>query len=624
MILSNLTRMAGLSVLAALMCSACADKEKKYVKEVTFPEDATMEQRVEMASNLVPAPKQLAWQDLEMTAFLHFGVNTFTDREWGEGTEDPNVFNPTNLDTDQWVKTLKDAGFKLVMLTAKHHDGFCLWPSATTDHSVKSSSWMNGQGDVVKALRESCDKYDMKLGLYLSPWDRNAPSYGDSPAYNDLFVAQLTELLSNYGKIDEVWFDGACGEGPNGKKQEYDFVRFHDVIHRLQPDAVVAISGEDVRWVGNEAGQGRETEWSVTPLTPHTIAHSDSINSALDINGMSTDLGSRELIAKADRLYWWPAEVDVSIRPGWFFHDTEQPKSLRELAEIYMRSVGRNAVLLLNIPPNRQGRIEPADSTRLIELKQWIDCSFSDNLVEGPAGDLTWKIKPDSKFNTVVLAEDIAKGQRVEKFDIEANIDGTWTKVTEGTTIGKKRILMFPAVKASEIRIVINSTRGKAEIFAPQAYMVEMPQASGQSITGYVSAPVDSWKATDGSDISALTDKEDATMWTAPAGSREITIDLGKTEDVSGFVYIPRQDGKKEGMAFHYKFFTSMDGKNWTEAKTPGEFSNIVNNPIPQRVYLGSPVKARFVKLEVSENAMGDNGLTAAAFRVLVPQTGGK
>ena len=387
-----------------------------------------------------------------------------------------------------------------------------------------------------------------------------------------------------------MWFDGACGEGPNGKKQEYDFVRFHDVIHRLQPDAVVAISGEDVRWVGNEAGQGRETEWSVTPLTPHTIAHSDSINSALDINGMSTDLGSRELIAKADRLYWWPAEVDVSIRPGWFFHDTEQPKSLRELAEIYMRSVGRNAVLLLNIPPNRQGRIEPADSARLIELKQWIDRSFSDNLVEGPAGDLTWKIKPDSEFNTVVVAEDIAKGQRVEKFDIEANVDGTWTKVTEGTTIGKKRILMFPAVKASEIRIVINSTRGKAEIFAPQAYMVEMPQAN----------------------------------LNATAGSREITIDLGKTEDVSGFVYIPRQDGKKESMAFHYKFFTSMDGKNWTEAKTPGEFSNIVNNPIPQRVYLGSPVKARFVKLEVSENATGANGLTAAAFRVLVPQTGGK
>lgn len=616
--------LAAVSAVAAILATSCDSQEKKHVKQVTFPADATMEQKVEIASNLVPEPKQLAWQDLEMTAFLHFGVNTFTDREWGEGTEDPNVFNPVGLDTDQWVKTLKDAGFKLVMLTAKHHDGFCLWPTATTDHSVKSSAWMNGQGDVVKSLRESCDKYGMKLGLYLSPWDRNAPSYGDSPAYNDLFVAQLTELLSNYGKIDEVWFDGACGEGPNGKKQEYDFVRFHDVIHRLQPDAVVAISGEDVRWVGNEAGQGRETEWSVTPLTPHTIAHSDSINSALDINGMSTDLGSRELIAKADRLYWWPAEVDVSIRPGWFFHDTEQPKSLRELAEIYMRSVGRNAVLLLNIPPNRQGRIEPADSARLIELKQWIDRSFSDNLVEGPAGDLTWKIKPDSEFNTVVLAEDIAKGQRVEKFHIEANIDGTWTKVTEGTTIGKKRILMFPAVKASEIRIVINSTRGKAEIFAPQAYMVEMPQAAGQSITGYVSAPVDSWKAADGSDISALTDKDDATLWTAPAGSREITIDLGKTEDVSGFVYIPRQDGKTDGMAFHYKFFTSMDGKNWAEAKTPGEFSNIVNNPIPQRVYLGSPVKARFVKLEVSDNATGDNGLTAAAFRVLVPQTGGK
>lgn len=611
------------AVMAALCCS-CGEKEKKYEKVVTFPDDATLEQRVEMASNLVPAPKQLAWQDLEMTAFLHFGVNTFTDREWGDGTEDPNVFNPTNLDTDQWVKTLKDAGFKLVMLTAKHHDGFCLWPTATTDHSVKSSAWMDGQGDVVKALRESCDKYGMKLGLYLSPWDRNAPAYGDSPRYNDMFVEQLTELLTNYGKVDEVWFDGACGEGPNGKKQEYDFVRFRDVISRLQPDAVVAITGEDVRWVGNEAGQGRETEWSATTLTPQTYAEADSANRALGIDAMSADMGGRDMLAKAKKLHWWPAEVDVSIRPGWFFHETEQPKSLRELAEIYMRSVGRNAVLLLNIPPNREGRIESADSARLMELKNWIDTSFSNNLVEAPAGDLAWKLKGDAEINTVVLAEDIAKGQRMEKFDVEANTADGWVKVAEGTTIGKKRILMFPAVKATEIRIVINQSRGKVNFLTPEAYLIEMPEATGQAITGYVPAPTDDWKATDGADIAALTDKDLTTLWIAPAGSREITIDLGKPEAVNGFIYIPRQDNKKDGLPFHYRFSTSADGQTWTPAKTSGEFSNIVNNPIPQRVYLSAPVQAKFVKLEMLDNVNGDDAFTAAEFHVLIPQTGGK
>ncbi|MDE6126713.1 MAG: alpha-L-fucosidase, partial [Muribaculaceae bacterium] len=215
----------------ALAAAACAtpEREKLYVKEVSFPEGATVEQKAEMAAGVVPTDAQLAWQKLGLTAFLHFGVNTFTDREWGDGTEDPAIFNPSELDARQWVRSLRDAGVKLVILTAKHHDGFCLWPTETTPHSVKSSPWLGGNGDVLRQLREACDEYGMKLGVYLSPWDRNAPCYGDSPAYNDMFVAQLTELLTNYGRIDEVWFDGACGEGPNGKKQEYDLDRFREV-----------------------------------------------------------------------------------------------------------------------------------------------------------------------------------------------------------------------------------------------------------------------------------------------------------------------------------------------------------------------------------------------------------
>lgn len=266
-----------------------------------------------MAAHLTPTPQQLAWQQLELTAFLHFGINTFTNREWGGGKEDPKLFNPTQLDAEQWVKTLKDAGFKMAILTAKHHDGFCLWPTATTSHSVASSPWKDGKGDVVKEMKEACDKYGLKFGVYLSPWDRNASCYGNSPEYNKFFIEQLTELLSNYGEIHEVWFDGACGEGPNGKKQEYDWDQFYKTIQKLQPNAVMAIMGDDVRWVGNEKGYGRETEWSATALVPGIYSRSDSINTVLGLKNKSEDLGSRALLKQATELFWYPSEVDVSI-----------------------------------------------------------------------------------------------------------------------------------------------------------------------------------------------------------------------------------------------------------------------------------------------------------------------
>ena len=255
--------------LAGVPTIQAQETESYYVKHVTFPTGATVEQKVDIAARLVPTPQQLAWQQQELTAFLHFGINTFTDREWGDGTEDPNLFNPTELDADQWVRVLKECGFKMVILTAKHHDGFCLWPTKTTKHSVASSAWKNGKGDVVRELRDACDKYDMKFGVYLSPWDRNASCYGDSPAYNKFFVEQLTELLTNYGKVHEVWFDGANGEGPNGKKQEYDWDTFYQTIRKLQPEAVMAIMGDDVRWVGNDSFGLELTDGLVEGIPDH-------------------------------------------------------------------------------------------------------------------------------------------------------------------------------------------------------------------------------------------------------------------------------------------------------------------------------------------------------------------
>lgn len=449
---------------------------------------------IRTAANILPTPRQLRWQKLELTAFFHFGVNTFTDSEWGSGKESPEIFNPEKLDAGQWVKTVKDAGFKQVILTAKHHDGFCLWPTKTTQHSVKSSPWKNGRGDVVKDVAEACKKQNIGFGVYLSPWDRNSSLYG-TEEYNDFFVAQLTELLTQYGRIDEVWFDGANGEGPNGKKQVYDFERWYQLIRKLQPTAVIAVMGPDVRWVGTESGYGRETEWSVVPvnnLDPSATASNSQQGIAFKPQGdmMGDVLGGRSEIRNAKGLAWYPAETDVSIRPGWFYHSTEdnQIKSPEKLLDIYFNSVGRNSVLLLNIPPDKDGLISDAD---IKTLKAWTALRtniFENNLAAGakiisPNGTNTkslldnhyetyWttkgkdtsatieiQLKNKPTFNVLMLQENISTGQRIEHFTLEYWDGNGWKKVAEGTTVGYKRLLQFPDIKAEKIRINIISSR---------------------------------------------------------------------------------------------------------------------------------------------------------------------
>ena len=563
-------------------------KENYYVKHVEFPQGATLEQKVDMAARLVPTPQQYAWQQMELTAFLHFGINTFTGREWGDGKEDPALFNPSELDAEQWVRTLKEAGFKMVLLTAKHHDGFCLWPTATTKHSVASSPWKNGQGDVVKELRAACDKYDMKFGVYLSPWDRNAECYGDSPRYNDFFIRQLTELLTNYGEVHEVWFDGANGEGPNGKKQVYDWDAFYQTIQRLQPRAVMAIMGDDVRWVGNEKGLGRATEWSATVLTPGIYTRSPENNNRLGVFGKAEDLGSRKILEKATELFWYPSEVDVSIRPGWFYHAEEDSKvkSLKHLADIYFQSVGYNSVLLLNIPPDRRGLINEADVQRLNEFAVYRERVFASNkVVNGRkywnatfGSEKVYSLKPNAEINVVMLQEDITKGQRVEAFTVEALTDNGWKEVGKGTTIGYKRMLRFPAVKASKLRVKIDECRLTASISQVAAYYAEPLQ--------------EETKKEDWNNLSR-------SGWKQVAVS-PLTVDLGKTVTLNSFTYAPAKAEAKPTMAFRYKFFVSVDGKNWKEVLTSGEFSNIMHNPLPQTVAFNQKVRARFIKLEAT------------------------
>jgi len=447
-----------------------APKAKKFVDLMdALPDDQLpdslqrqREQERRASLDARPSPQQLAWQELEFIAFAHFGINTFTNREWGTGKEDPKLFRPTALDADQWVRVLKAAGIRMLILTAKHHDGFCLWPSRHTDHSVKSSPWRGGKGDVVREAAEACRRGGLKFGVYLSPWDRHEPSYGDSPAYNRFFRAQLTELLTRYGPITEVWFDGACGEGPNGKRQVYDWPATYALVRKLQPDALIAICGPDVRWVGNESGVARETEWSVQ--------------------------------RRGGRMVWYPAECDVSIRPGWFYHPEQdgKVKSLERLLDIYYKSVGRNSVLLLNIPPDRRGLIHENDARRLRELRAALDATFAADLARGkPAKASTaadqehgadkaldgdpatfWAAADDAttatieldlgeptRFNRSMLQEHIALGQRVERYALEAWDGKGWRPVAAGTTIGYKKLDRFADVAASRVRLTIRKAR---------------------------------------------------------------------------------------------------------------------------------------------------------------------
>jgi len=449
---------------------------------------------VNKAANVTPSARQLRWQELELTAFFHIGMNTFTGREWGDGKEDPKLFNPTALDARQWVRTVKAAGFKQVIITAKHHDGFCLWPSKYTEHSVKNSPWKNGQGDVVKEVADACKEYKIGFGIYLSPWDRNSPLYG-TEAYNDYFVNQLTELLTQYGRVDEVWFDGANGEGPNGKKQVYDFDRWYKVIRKLQPSAVIAIMGPDVRWVGTETGYGRETEWSVVPannLDQLTVSaksqHDITFKPKGDMRG--DDLGGRDKIKNATGLIWYPAEADVSIRPGWFFHaaENDKVKSPEKLMDIYYNSVGRNCVLLLNIPPDKEGLLNESDIKALQGWEKLRDETFKINLLKDASVEcnngvnlksildddyntwfttrnkdtsavITLNLKRSKTFDVLLLQENISIGQRVEKFELDYWAGNDWKKATEGTTIGYKRLLRFSPVTANKVRLTIGSSR---------------------------------------------------------------------------------------------------------------------------------------------------------------------
>ncbi|MFF4723859.1 alpha-L-fucosidase [Streptomyces mirabilis] len=459
----------------------------------------TEDDLVRKASQVRPTARQIAWQNLGRTAFLHFGVNTFTGLEWGTGDEDPDVFQPVGLDTDQWARALRDGGFELAILTVKHHDGFVLHPSRYTDHSVASSSWRGGRGDVLRSFADSMRRHGIKVGVYVSPADENQYLHGvyangsartertiptlvdgddrtnprtftlDATDYGAHMLNQLYEVLTEYGPVDEVWFDGAQGRIPPDKVEKYDWDSWYALVRALAPDASIAVSGPDVRWVGNEGGLAREDEWSVVPVTEKGNGRTDY---ALAYD--APDEGSRAALVAArpvaDYLQWWPAECDVSIRDGWFYHADQQPKSVDELTDIYFRSVGRNSVLLLNVPPDTQGLLPAADVVRLREFRERVDRELPEDLGRGAVvrsspGVFTVDLGTEHEVDRIRLAEDIRHGQQVESFVVEAYGAGAWSRVAGAGTIGASRILLLPApVRARHWRLRVTRSRQTARI----------------------------------------------------------------------------------------------------------------------------------------------------------------
>jgi alpha-L-fucosidase len=409
------------------------------------------------AARPVPSGAQLAWQRDELALFLHFGVNTFTDREWGDGKEDPAIFAPANLDARQWARAARAGGFRAMILTAKHHDGFCLWPTKTTRHSVASSPFRGGTGDVVREFVDACRAEKLRTGVYLSPWDRNNPTYGDSPRYNDLYCEQLTELLTQYGPMAEVWFDGANGEGPNGKRQVYDWPRVWGLVKKLQPEAVIfSDAGPDVRWCGNEKGIAGDPNWS--PVDPAKVPYP-----GVSGPGITAALQHGD----PDGSVWRPAEADTSIRRGWFYDPAQDGavRTIDQLVDLYFQSVGRNSKLLLNVPPTKDGLLHETDVARLARMHERLRALFATDVASGrriawrSTGARTAEAEVDLgrsvTASIVRLEEDITRGQDIARYAVLGSDGGEWQPLSKGTTVGYAKIDRFAPTAVQRVKVVV-------------------------------------------------------------------------------------------------------------------------------------------------------------------------
>ncbi len=605
----------------------------------------------------LPTPRQLTWHQTETYAFLHFTVNTFTDKEWGYGDESPQIFNPTAFDAKKLVADIKAAGFEGINLTAKHHDGFCLWPSKFTEHSVKNSPWKNGRGDVVREISDACRAAGLKFGVYLSPWDRNHPDYG-KPEYITYYRNQLRELLTNYGPLFMVWLDGANGgDGYYGGAKEtrkidaatyYDWPNTIKIVRELQPNAsIFSDAGPDVRWVGNERGIAPETSW-------HT----------LKLDGIYPGkAGAEKFLPEGHRdgESWLPAEADVSIRPGWFYHahEDDKVKTPAQLLDIYYASVGHGAGLHLNFPPDRRGLIHETDAANAREFHRILRATFDKNFAAGAKvtanntrrgdfeakraidksrdtfwaaedgvtnAEIVFQLSKAAKFDVVELGEFIALGQRLEEFHVDIEEAGVWREIAAGTSVGYKKLVRLAApVEATKLRLRLRAPVGPT-LSTFGLYLQPERQREAGKVGSMGRAEwkiVSATNETPGSGAaSRAIDGNAQTLWHThgPDGEnappQNIVIDLVGATKLTGFTYLPRQDGTRRGMVSHYEFHVSADGQNWTQAAV-GEFANVANNPILQTVKFDAPHTARFVKF-VATRAVEANHIAVAEIGVLI------
>lgn len=580
----------------------------------------------------LPEAKQVEWQKMETYAFIHFGLNTFNDREWGYGDSDPKTFNPTRLDANQWARTLKAAGMKGVILTAKHHDGFCLWPFKGTDYNITQTPYKNGKGDVVRELSDACRKYGLKFAVYLSPWDRHHAEYG-RPAYLPYFYAQLRDLLTNYGDMYEVWFDGANGgDGWYGgakesrtidRKNYYNYPRIYEMLGSIAPNAIVfSDGGPGCRWVGNERGFAGATNWSFLrrgEVFPGYPRHYEL------------------QYGHADGNQWVPAECDVSIRPGWFYHpeQDDQVKTPEQLLDLYYRSVGHNGTLLLNFPVDREGLIHPIDSTNAVRFRELLEQELKHNLVKGmkaevssvrgkkfaarnmtdgkydsywatpdgtSTGNFTFRFKKPQRMNRMMLQEYIPLGQRVKAFTVEwLDENGTWQTVNmneETTTIGYKRLLRFETVTSTAIRVRITDARGPLCINEVGIYDAgrNADISYAENPTRLQSVPF-TLNGIDKEEAAKATDHNDHT--TLFVHSDRVVIDLGQVRMVSSFHFLPDQGEPNRGLVSNYEICVGNDPDNLTQVVKAGELSNIKNNPILQSIYF-TPTLTRYISFRAT------------------------
>lgn len=586
---------------------------------------------------VIPTADQIRWQQLEYYMFIHFGPNTFTNVEWGDGKEDPKVFNPTDLDCRQWAATAKAAGMKGIIITAKHHDGFCLWPSNYSTHTVRESPWKDGKGDVLRELSDACKEYGLKFGVYLSPWDQNHPAYG-TPEYNQIFANTLDEVLSGYGEVFEQWFDGANGEGHGGKKQVYDWDMFHKVVYRNQPQAIIFSDiGPGCRWMGNERGIAGETNWStlnVKGFGPGREAPASEILNEGNMNGEA----------------WVPAETDVSIRPGWFYSPAtdNKVKTLEHLMDIYYTSVGRNSNLLLNVPPDRRGRIHPNDSIRLMEFRKAREEAFEDDIMKGGVTITANNIRGNSSiysinnvlndnydsywatddtmldptieidlgkeqtFNRLLLQEYIPLGQRVKEFSVQYwdNASEDWKDLTAATTIGYKRILRFSTISTRRLKIQLLAlacpTLNKVSVYnAPD--ILEEKKAESNDLK-VMDAKNWTLLLPESGNLSRITDNKDKSYMVIDINT-PLVIDIGETTEIKGFFYkpVPKVQSASNILKYNLHICADANGREWIQMKDNAIFSNIANNPVTQYVIFDKPVKCRLLQLYTVETVDDHN-----------------